>query len=417
MADGFFTRWPLLYRFLFAVGCIVIFLCLFSYTIRGIKACRTRDLEARLQAEILLQPLQPPVQRTQSVNFGIKALNYNETPAEAGIVDSESLKPMTPSSRRSRVSTPNSHSRPISIGGRRRSDSTIAGIVITKESNDFLPPPHPQYGNRKRFSDPSIRSGRSSPEPSEPGPSSYRTRATMTPVTVQSDRLSPSSTPQFYTAPSTPAPSIPTSSQYLQVPSGRIRRPVSTSSFNGANNDLPPEYPPLKGVLKNPSSRQGYSKVRRNFTPNFVSGVSPPNRREFSSPELPPIGPAFPPEPFSLRPKSAPPLKTSYNSYVSAHAPKVLSGILETDDPDGIELKERQRQQSAENLPSIVDNIVGGGASSFIIPHPTRSAPPIPFLQSPSPAPIATSQDVATTFILPKESKQADLDSSNSKVV
>ncbi|KAF3905454.1 hypothetical protein ABW20_dc0104420 [Dactylellina cionopaga] len=220
----------------------------------------------------------------------------------------------------------------------------------------------------------------------------------------------------FHTAPSTPAPPETTNSQYLQVQSSSSPRPVSVSSISSLNDGSSSSPRPTKGILKNRSQGQSYIeslKTRRAFTSSSVVGVSPPNNKNISSPEPSPTI-VTPSEAPLLRPSSAPPPKTRYSYTSGIFHPKNLSGIPEAEGPDGIELKERPRR-STENLPSTVKTAATGAAvsSSFIIPHPTRTPPPIPFLQPSSPVPTPESQNASATsplqnngFINSKPSKE-----------
>ncbi|EPS40751.1 hypothetical protein H072_5382 [Dactylellina haptotyla CBS 200.50] len=364
-----------------------------AVTVRMIKIRRTRDLEARLQAEFLLRPLESRVQRTHSVNFGVRALDSNETPVEAGIVDSESLRALSPAPRWSRVSSP------MSAGGRKGSDSTISSIIGLAESNDRLRLPRRPFANHKRSS--SSGSGAASTSPStspellgDPGPSFRPSR----PLSAQNNGTSAASGQQFHTAPSTPNPYEILSSQHLQVPSTNPVRPVSTNSIDSMGR-------PLKGILKNRNSGQFYGITRRG---NVVTGVSPPNNRGLS-PEPSPLISSLP-ETIQPRSSSAPPQKTiRFSQNPSGHGTKGLSGIPESEGPHGNELREHPRQRSTENLPSLAGTSVAIDPSSFIVPHPTRTAPKIPFLQSPSPAPSSSTPDL--------KSKASDISSNKNGVI
>ncbi|KAK6335588.1 hypothetical protein TWF696_002356 [Orbilia brochopaga] len=385
----FFYSWPLLYRFLFAVCVLVVVLCAFSATVRFITARRTRKLENHAQQELLARPPEPQIRRTNSVNFGVRALDSNETPIEAGIVDSESLRtlsPASPASRWSRVSSP------ISAGGRKDSDPTIAGIANGGEQDGLLHPPRPPFVNPGRFSDTQStytlpqQEGRSivglanSPGYVAPRPLSAQYPSGSS-STVSFGRVRSAS----YSSGLNDAVNPP--SQYLQVPGSP--RPVSAGSepaIAGPSSLRPTPSPrPLKGILKNRRYSQSYyadhQLNRRSFTPNTVFGVSPPNIKDPGSPELSPSMSD------STNSRSATPMPRSrpHSSYHSRN----LSVIPEVEGPDGIELSDRRVSYAVENVP--------GTPSPYAIPQPTRAAPSIPFLQSPSPAPTTATPDPHST--------------------
>ncbi|KAF3909808.1 hypothetical protein ABW21_db0202036 [Orbilia brochopaga] len=370
-----------------AVCVLVVVLCAFSAVVRFINARRTRSLESHAHQELLDRPIEPQIRRTSSVNFGVRALDSNETPVEAGIVDSESLRtlsPISPPSRWSRISSP------ISAGGQRSSGSTSISNADGDEQDGLLHPPRPPFVSGGRFSG---TRGTPTLPPQEgliAGPSSGRRYIarrplsagysnTSTPTGSRGHSRSASYTGSFDDASSPP-------SQYLQVPgSPRPMSADSASSIAGPPSLRPTPSPrPLKGILKNRKySQSDYMDQEANRRSNTVFGVSPPNNKEPYSPELLPMKPDF----TNLR--SATPMPKSRPGYGSPHHSHNLSDIPEVPGQDPIELKQRRVSYADETVP--------GTSPPYAIPHPTRAPPAIPFLQSPSPAPDATASVPQTT--------------------
>ncbi|KAJ6259117.1 hypothetical protein Dda_6014 [Drechslerella dactyloides] len=386
----FFTSWPLLYRFLFAVCMLVVVLCIISATVRFINGRRTRTIESQAQQELLARPPASQLRRTSSVNFGVRALDSNETPAEAGIVDSESLRALSPASRWSRVSSP------LSSGGRVNSGSTFGSIAegTSSEQDGLLHPPRPPFVNHGRFS--MTRSPPSTPQSPEGnsvlGPSSSPGYISARPLSAQSPGA-PTSTASYghtrsasYTQGFNDDNSAPY--RYLRVPS-TSPRPASAGAASSNTNSLylrpTPSARPLKGILKNRTAGQSYYAgqldTKRASTPNTVFGVSPPNNKEPYSPELPPSDPDL----TDLR--SATPVPKSRQGYIPLHNPHNLSDIPEAEGQDNMELKERRTVKIVENIP------VAKAMGSYAIPQSTRAPPSLPFMQSPSPATSAVTPE------------------------
>ncbi|KAK6531370.1 hypothetical protein TWF281_008177 [Arthrobotrys megalospora] len=401
----FWESWSNLYRFLFVVWAIISFIC------RVIAARIREKLEAGYQLELLERPPESTrVQRSHSVNFGVRALDFHETPAEAGIVDSESLRVFSPASRFSRISSP------ASSGGRKDSESTIGSVSETAGLNingrqSYLPPPSNYVPQMiPRGFPPFISPSAAELGIGNPGPS-----RSPIPITAQNTGGSRSSSAgsNFKTAPNTPGlqgdllpyfliPPTHPYSNYLQVPSHHHRRPVSTSSITEiVPGSSGPSQPTVKGILKNHGQVQHpveTLKGRRSVTPGRTSRSPLQNGSvvgaeiDISVPPTPTSGPQ-PPHP---RSRSAPPLKNRQQSSSAPYQSQNLTNIPEAyiESPDGIELKERPRKRSTENIPALAGPSTATGPT---IPHPTRAPPPIPFLsRSPAPA-SSTSAPLETT--------------------
>ncbi|KAK6356404.1 hypothetical protein TWF718_000764 [Orbilia javanica] len=368
---AFWQSWSRLYRFLFALGCLFVFWALVSFIWRIIATKIRENLEARYQLELTERPPEPTqVQRSRSVNFGVRALDCNETPVEAGIVDSESLRVFSPTSRFSRISSP------ISNGGRKGSGSTIGSVSETiavgpNVCRQQSPVPRFKYSPQPVPRDPHLLA-----------PPGWHA--------MQELRLSTSPDPAGGHDTGRYSPGHP---YFGYVGDKKDHgRPVSTSSIDEivaspaqlqviANGIL------VKSGLVSPFPQP--DRNRRSVTPGPTSHPNPPKIKEVDlSAPLPPIPEPPPPPPRSM---SAPPLKNRRSLLNPVHQYQNLANILEvpSEDPDGIELKDQQGQHSAENTRSLAGpSTTTTSSSGFVIPHPTRAPPPIPFIPR-SPPPTA----------------------------
>ncbi|EGX53312.1 hypothetical protein AOL_s00006g178 [Orbilia oligospora ATCC 24927] len=385
----FWKSWPNLYRFLFALGCLFVLWVLISFLCRVVAAKIRGKLEARYQLELIERPSESThVQRSRSVNFGVRALDSHETPAETGIVDSESLRVFSPVSRFSRISSP------ASTGGRKGSESTIGSVADAAAAGLNV---HGQPSSAPRLKYTPQTAPRGPPPFASPGLQAMQEPSAPKPsdsATGQPASTPPSPNLVILTAPTTPLQGD--SGSYFTIPNAHPytnymddpplhRRAISTSSIDEiiAGSSISKDI--INGILKNRGQVQPLLQIHKNersVTPgpppkNNSTGLSEP---DLSAP-LAPV-PGQPQQPL-LRPRSAPPLKSHRSSYSSAYQPQNLSNILEApfEDPDGIELKDCHRKRSTEDFQSsaIPSNNVPS-PSDFVIPHPTRAPPPIPFM-------------------------------------
>ncbi|KAK6515485.1 hypothetical protein TWF506_007819 [Arthrobotrys conoides] len=394
---AFWKSWSNLYRFLFVLGCLFVLWVIISFLCRVVAAKIREKLEAGYQLELIERPPESThVQRSRSVNFGVRALDSNETPAETGIIDSESLRVFSPVSRFSRISSP------ASTGGRKGSGSTIGSVADAaaaglnvygqpsstprlKYTPQMIPrglPPFVSPGLSAMQDLSASRSQNSNTEQSTGRPSSTGSNPRTVPSTsLQGDigayYIIPNAHPYTY---------------YVDGPP-RHRRALSASSIDEiiAGSSNPQSQVIINGILKTRSQvshlvqphKDGRSVAPGQLHKSVMTGLSDIGHSAPLSGQLQP----------PLRSRSAPPLKGRRSTHTPAYQSQNLSNILEApfEGPDGIELKTRHRQSSAEDLQSLAGpSTKAPPPSGFVIPHPTRPPPPIPFVSQSSDPPAGS---------------------------
>ncbi|KAF3939404.1 hypothetical protein ABW19_dt0200001 [Dactylella cylindrospora] len=322
-------------------------------------------MEERIHQELLdrTPEAEAELARRNSINFGILALDSNETPAYAGVVDSASLHVLPPSSRYSRGSSLGSAStnNPDEAG-----PSTARNMAGTGLSGS-LPQPHPRYLREPR---PLTLRGTSPKLPQEtlrnpPTPASG--------TTANSQETGSSGRPEtpFLLPRPTPSPNLGPGTRYLRL----SPRPQSTGSGNSLSAKSPPLSKPLRGILK----RGGKTPLTQPPNPgaSATTKVSSPGNSGPAS--LPATAPAQPKTTNGSRGNSPSAGSSRRQSYVAALQARMMTQISEVEGSDNIELSDRQKTEN--------NGQADAGSGSFVIPMPTRAPPPIPFLGMRSPAP------------------------------
>ncbi|KAK6495301.1 hypothetical protein TWF481_003326 [Arthrobotrys musiformis] len=398
---AFWESWQLFYKGLFFVGCCLALGCILSYVSKLIIAKIAEKLEAIYQVELTGRPRPlAEMQRSGSVNFGVRALDSRETPADSGIIDSESLRVFSPGPRFSRVSSP------ASTGGRKGSASTIGSVLEAPGPGLNV---YGQAGVVPQFKYTPQMVPRSLPPFISPGLKSMYERASSSlgsstspnPAATQNTGLLP---PGFdFQIPSAPIHgdigayfNVTGPHPYKNYSGKPLKgsRPISTHSIDEVIASLPRPQVIVNGILINrsqtPSPAQP-NKFKRPLTPGPPKKSNFDGRLQADLPALPTLDPEqAPPLP---RSKSAPPLNIRRSSTNPTPGSQNLSDIPEAfEGPDGIELTTRHRQLSAESTPLLV---AGPSSSSrpragFIIPHPTRPPPPIPSTEESSTPSVGT---------------------------
>ncbi|KAK6363651.1 hypothetical protein TWF730_001072 [Orbilia blumenaviensis] len=383
----FWKSWSNLYRFLFVLGGLFVLWVLISFLCRVISARFRRKLEAGYQLELVERPPEPTqVQRSRSVNFGVRALDSHETPVEAGIVDSESLRVFSPASRFSRISSP------ASTGGRKGSASTI-GSVYVPDVNAAGLNVYGQLSHMPQLKYVPQMVPRGLPPFVSPGLQAMQGQAAAglrgPPMPVDNNNVGrPSSaSPSFHTAPTTPLQGdigeyfmIPTPHpycNYLEVPSHNHRH-FSNASINIGEVVTGLPQPPqsiAKPILK--LQGQGLpatepSKSEQSITPDGSAHNIPIQIPQLGIPTSVTQVKRYPP-----RSRSAPPLKTRQSSDLE-NSNQSLTDIPEVpvETLDGVEGKSLPRGDSNENIPSLAVPKAMNPPLDSDISQPTRVVSP-----------------------------------------